>query len=309
METTGKASGFAPLVPAAANAGPRVVVIGHDRAENTGPIYAALERAGCQVVATAEAVGGVNLAKTAPAFVVVRADMVPRNQEAALLSAVQGPWRLVVLLGASRRDKAVDLAQVATVERVLIVPPYDFGFLTSGPAAGPVPPVRTVVATPPPPPAAAGAPGPSVSPAGGAVKRHRVRVGFYGAHGGVGVSTAALTAARLLAAETRVILIDATGRGDLHYLLGLAPGPTPQTQGNLTVVLTHGAVTDESVAGYDAIVIDGGRQARPVNARWVELRKPLKDDELHALLGLGGGDEPPARGRSLGRFFSVRITE
>ena len=105
METD-QADPFADLAPSAMNVGPRVVVIGHDRAENTGPIYTALDRVGCRVVGTGEYVGSVDLSKTRPDVIVVRGDMVPRDREPGLLAALIGPWKLVVLLGASRREKA-----------------------------------------------------------------------------------------------------------------------------------------------------------------------------------------------------------
>jgi len=150
----------------------------------------------------------------------------------------------------------------------------------------------------------------SVNPArvSGPVKR-RIRVAFYGSRGGVGGSTAALKAAQWLAeGGTRVILIDATGRGDLHLMLGLEPDTARHTQGNLTLWL--GQPSEEVVAGYDAIVIDGGRQAGTFNARWVELRKPLKDDELQSLVGLSTNNAGNAlRTLNLGRLLSVRITE
>ena len=50
-------------------------------------------------------------------------------------------------------------------------------------------------------------------------RRVRVRLGFYGTRGGVGVSTAALRTARRLAAEgLRVALFDSRRRGDLRVM-------------------------------------------------------------------------------------------
>lgn len=322
------------------NTGPRVVVIGHDRAENTGPIYAALDRAGCQVVGTTEQVGGLDLARIDPEFVVVRGDMVPRGQDVDLVKTLQPgagvqPWRLVVLLGHNRSDRAGAL-KLDQVERVVIVPPYDFGFLnpamkqsapnvvtaaspSGGPAAQasvPMPQATTPsvkAAAPmlaPTPGSASLPPAVGVNPGlvGGPVKR-RVRVAFYGSRGGVGVSTAALKVAQWLAAAgTCVILIDATGRGDLHLLLDLEPDSIRHTLGNLTLWL--GQPSEEIVAGYDALVIDGGRQAGSFNARWVELQKPVKDDELRSLAGLPASETSSGpRGFNLGRLLSVRITE
>ena len=203
----------------------------------------------------------------------------------------------------------------------MIVPPYDFGFLNpahatgcahaaSGQSVQPTSQTKAAVSAQPSIPASL-PPAVSVNPGvvGGPVKR-RVRVAFYGSRGGVGVSTAALKVAQWLAAAgTRVILIDATGRGDLHLLLDLEPDSIRHTLGNLTLWL--GQPSEEIVAGYDALVIDGGRQAGSFNARWVELQKPVKDDELRSLAGLPAGETGSSgpRGFNLGRLFSVRITE
>lgn len=305
------------------NKGPGVVVIGPDRAENVGPIYAALERAGCQVQGTTERVDGLDLARIKPVVVVVRGDMVPRLQEERLITAVQPPsgltWDIVVLLGRNRSERAAAVQALAHVKRVIIVPPYDFGFLNpavkqSAPNAvtAAVPTSQTKAAVSAQPSISASLPpAVSVNPGlvGGPVKR-RVRVAFYGSRGGVGVSTAALKVAQWLAAAgTRVILIDATGRGDLHLLLDLEPDSIRHTLGNLTLWL--GQPSEEIVAGYDALVIDGGRQAGSFNARWVELQKPVKDDELRSLAGLPAGETGSngPRGFNLGRLLSVRITE
>ena len=82
---------------------------------------------------------------------------------------------------------------------------------------------------------------------GGPVKR-RVRVAFYGSRGGVGVSTAALKVAQWLAAAgTRVILIDATGRGDLHLLLDLEPDSIGSLAGDPQAMARY--VTDNARPG------------------------------------------------------------
>ena len=314
METTEKTTPdpFADLVSPTINTGPRVVVIGHDRAENNGPIYAALERVGCRVVSTAESVGGVDLTTVKPEAVIVRGDMVPRDKEPNLLASLVGPWKLVVLLGASRRDKAESLAKLPNVpvKQALIVPPYDFQFLVSGQTVAAAP----VQAQPATLPAANAQPAASppqaiiVNSGLAPTARRRIRLGLYGAHGGVGVSTAALKIAQWLTEESRVILIDAARRGDLHLLLGVTPDGR-YSQGNLTLV--SDTPSEPLVAGFDVVIIDGGRQkGAAFNARWLEVRKPLKDDELHAQLGLPAtSTESPARAFNLGRLFSVRITE
>ena len=315
METTPEP--FADLVSPMINMGPRVVIIGHDRTENNGPIYEALERAGCRVVITTESVGSVDLSTVKPEAVIVRGDMVPRDKEPNLLASLTGPWKLVVLLGASRRDKADALAKLPNVqvERVLVVPPYDFHFLISGQAVvlPPVQPSAITAQTPASPttkaqPVATASQAVIVNAGLAPTVRRRIRLGLYGAHGGVGVSTAALKIAQWLAEESRVILIDAAKRGDLHLLLGATPGAR-FNHGNLTVVSEM--PSEALVAGFDVIIIDGGRQnGIAFNARWLEIRKPLKDDELRALLGLPAtGTDSSTRAFNLGRLFSVRITE
>ena len=113
----------------------------------------------------------------------------------------------------------------------------------------------------------------------------QLRLGFYGARGGVGTTTAAVTAARLLAAQgLRVALFDAPQRGDPALLLGLTPSEQPVTSGSITVY--SGLVLDDARINYDAIVIDGGRQRRLFPARWIGLDAPLSEAEIAEFLGL-----------------------
>ncbi len=141
----------------------------------------------------------------------------------------------------------------------------------------------------PPPPSADGPP--PVRPIPPAQARP-VRIGFWGTRGGVGTSTAALRAAQMLAAGgRRVLLCDATGRGDLHVMLGVAPQGegTVQAGENLFVRL---GVPAEGEADGISVVVDGGRHRRSFNAEWVEVSKPLSDDRIRRLLGL----PPPPEG-------------
>jgi hypothetical protein len=118
-----------------------------------------------------------------------------------------------------------------------------------------------------------------------APRRSQLRIGFYGARGGVGTTTAAVTAARLLAAQgLRVALYDASQRGDPALLLGLTPSEQPVTSGGITVY--PGLVLDDARIDYDAIVIDGGRQRRLFPARWIELDAPLSEAEIAELCSL-----------------------
>jgi len=189
----------------------------------------------------------------------------------------------------------------------------------AGPAAPPPPP-------PPPNPTAPGAGGPRPAPAPAAPTPARageparsgrpVRVGFWGSRGGVGTSTAALTAARMLAGRGRpVLLCDATRRGDLHLMLGVEPTETPVRVGG--VVVRMGLPEDDTPNSAD-IVIDGGRARRNFNAEWVEVSRPLSEERIRRILGLppeergGDGDSgprptPTARRRTGPRLGFVRV--
>jgi hypothetical protein len=116
-------------------------------------------------------------------------------------------------------------------------------------------------------------------------RRPQLRFGFYGSRGGVGTTTAAVTAARLLTAQgLRVALFDAPRRGDPALLLRLPPSEQPISSGGITVHL--GLVLDDARVDYDAIVIDGGRQRPLFPARWIELDAPLSETEIAELCGV-----------------------
>ncbi len=117
-----------------------------------------------------------------------------------------------------------------------------------------------------------------------------VRIGFCGNRGGVGTSTAALTAARHLVAEgKRVALFDAARRGDLHVMSGVRPVEKPVRVRGLA--LFTGEPTEDAIRGYDAVVVDGGRQRRDFNARWVAVTKPLSENKVRGLVGLAPLDD------------------
>lgn len=154
---------------------------------------------------------------------------------------------------------------------------------TSLPATSlPVPPAAAQPSVTVPPPAKSARP----------PKRQtlKTRVGFYGTRGGAGASTAALTAARLLAAEgLRVALFDATGSGDLHLMAGLPPASDPVTQEGITFFLAQPA--EDAAQSFDAIVVDGGRKRSQFNVMWVELDRPLSETGLRKRLGLPPAEE------------------
>jgi hypothetical protein len=112
-----------------------------------------------------------------------------------------------------------------------------------------------------------------------------VRIGFYGRRGGVGTTTAAVTAARLLqGAGYRVALFDAPRRGDPFLMLGGAPGEEPWQLEEITV--HSGPPSPQGARSYPAVVVDGGRERRDFSALWIPLEAPLTPEEIRKLLGL-----------------------
>jgi hypothetical protein len=125
-------------------------------------------------------------------------------------------------------------------------------------------------------------------------RRMQIRIGWYGARGGAGATTAAVTTARLLAARgQRVALYDAPQRGDPYLLLGLTPSEQPATTGTITVYPS--LALDDARVDHDAIVIDGGRRRQLFPARWIAVDKPLTETEVAHLLGLTPLSEPEGR--------------
>jgi len=125
-------------------------------------------------------------------------------------------------------------------------------------------------------------PTPVLASAEARLVKRQIRLGFYGTRGGVGVSTTALKVAQLIAARgLRVALFDATGRGDLHIMLGAAETlpDVPLIKDILCVFL--GQPKEEAVNGYEAIVIDSGRQASHFNAPWIRIER-LPSDQMVA---------------------------
>lgn len=115
--------------------------------------------------------------------------------------------------------------------------------------------------------------------------RRQLRLGFYGTRGGVGTTTAVVTAAKLLAAQGRnVALFDAAQRGDPYLLLGLTPSDQPATTGTITVY--PDLALDDARVSYDAIIVDGGRERRAFPARWIAVDKPLSEAAVAKLLGI-----------------------
>ncbi len=115
--------------------------------------------------------------------------------------------------------------------------------------------------------------------------RRQLRLGFYGTRGGVGTTTAVVTAAKLLAAQGKnVALFDAAQRGDPYLLLDLTPSDQPATTGTITIY--PNLALDDARVSYDAIIVDGGRERRAFPARWITVDKPLSEAAVAKLLGI-----------------------
>ncbi len=120
---------------------------------------------------------------------------------------------------------------------------------------------------------------------------HQIRLGFWGAHGGVGTTTAVIETGRLLLERgLNVALCDATQRGDIALRLNLEPSPEPLKVQN--AVIFNGIPVPERLEGFGAIVIDGGRAQRAFNADWIQLHEPLKPEEIQRLITRQWPDRP-----------------
>jgi len=138
--------------------------------------------------------------------------------------------------------------------------------------------VEAVKFMPRPQPQPAPPPPPPTTP----TKKARIRIGFYGQRGGVGVTTACVEAAKLLAKQgIPVTLCDATNRGDIHLMLGLEPKEEPLRVGIIQVKMGLPNSEEEG-----AVIVDGGRKAWGKNIKWVELSGPLSEEALRKILGL-----------------------
>jgi len=301
----------------------KVFVIGNDKSENSGPIKAALQASGHELVndvcSLTGAVDRLLAQHPRPEVVVVRADVVPRDRELEMLSLL-ADWPVVVLVPPGRigRKAALEEARRSTathVRGVLSVPPFDFSPLAQW-CAGPGPIASAAIVTTSPSTSAQASASNSASPSTSVqtstpsvalpVGRRQVRLGFYGSRGGVGVSTAALKVAQALAARgQQAALFDTTGRGDLQVMLGHAPGPQPLVLDALQVWL--GQPTEEAISSFEAVIIDGGRRKGSFNAEWIEVKKPLSDQALAQWAGTETARTP--RALNLGSLLSIEVTD
>ena len=301
----------------------KVFVIGNNRSENRGPIEAALQASGHELVndvcSMIGAVDKLTAQHPRPEVVVVSADVVQRNRELEMLSML-ADWPVVVLVPPGRigqKDKLEEASRsTAThVRGVLVVPPFDFSPLAQW-CAEPGPIASAAIVTTSPSTSAQASASNSASPSTSVqtstpsvalpVGRRQVRLGFYGSRGGVGVSTAALKVAQVLAARgQQVALFDTTGRGDLQVMLGHEPGPQPLVLDTLSVWMRQ--PTEEAIGGFEAVIIDGGRRKGSFNAEWIEVKKPLNDQALAQWAGAEAVATP--RALSLGSLLSIEVTD
>ena len=319
----------------------KVFVINNNRSETRGPIEAALQAGGHQLVNdVCSLIGVVDKLVTQqprPEVVVVSADVVQRGREDEMLSLL-ADWPVVVMVPPSRigqKDK-LEAARQSTathVRGVLVAPPFDFSKLAewcagsepSDSAAHVVAPPTSVQASAPAPgsPSASTSvqtPAPGSRPSAATAQRVQtsvpnsappagrlqVRLGFYGSRGGAGVSTAALKVAQALAAcGQRVALFDTTERGDLHVMLGREPQVDPLAIGPITIHL--GQPAEAEVNGDEAVIVDGGRHKGMFNVQWIEVTKPLSDEAIARWAGVKSA--APPRRLNLGSLLSIEVTD
>lgn len=218
----------------------------------------------------------------------------------ALCAEIQGTPHVRVVGGVWQADKVAEgvaafdaqvvllpesfpeLPDVAVSQLRYTTPSHAHQVLTAYQATLSTPPTQhpspTIQRTPTPPPVP-----PPTAPVLNLPRRApTLRLGLWGARGGVGVSTAIVLLARdLVKSGVRVIVFDALRRGDVALYLDGMPSDQPQTiQG---IMVYPGAPTEELAAPYTAILIDGGRERGNFNARWVQITAPLKEAELVAL--------------------------
>ena len=114
--------------------------------------------------------------------------------------------------------------------------------------------------------------------------RRTPRLGFWGRRGGVGTTSAAVEAAQQLVAQGfEVALYDAPERGDTFLWLGHTPQSQPYTIERLTLYPQLPATLRADGA---ALVIDGGRQRRECNVKWIEVHKPVSQELLARILAV-----------------------
>jgi len=127
-----------------------------------------------------------------------------------------------------------------------------------------------------------------------------VRVGFYGARGGVGVTMAAVNTAQALAKRGyRVLLADPTRRFDSWIYSGVQPPDDPNVEGEVRAETPDGRITllagipdEAALQGFGALVVDGGRRSDwPIVVRWQRLEQRLEVEAIEEMVRRWAGEE------------------
>lgn len=212
----------------------------------------------------------------------------PQESQAEALSAALASVPEILVVGLCDPQQAAQLACVVDADLLVTTPDVslpDTGLpvFTTPEGADPAPALQAYLeanAKPAPPQESA----PATHRLPFAPVTRQVRLGFYGVSGGVGVTTTAVAAAKLLVAQGQcVALYDAAQRGDPYLLLGLTPSDKPASVGNITVY--PDLALDDARLDYAAVIIDGGRERRLFPARWIALEQPLAEAEIAKLVG------------------------
>ena len=120
-----------------------------------------------------------------------------------------------------------------------------------------------------------------------------VRIGFYGARGGVGVTMAAVHMAQALARHGyRVLLADPTLRFDSWIYAGVVPPDCRAVEGgeraqtpNGRITLLAGEPDEADLRGFDALVVDGGRRySWRILVTWQRLEQRLEVEAIEAMI-------------------------
>ena len=309
-----------------------IILAGLDSKTLTRTVHPPFAAAGFDVAAVVETVEDLaDAVALAPgALVVVEAQMYGSPEEAVARLKSLAPARVVVVLPRAWEEKRALFAGMSNLVEGHTEPVTwaQVAASAKGAACSPEPSLEREESTETPPATEERAKNTEVNVYHPPRRKPTVRLGFYGVRGGTGVSTTALSAAQTLASSgQRVGLFDATGRGDLHVMLGLRPAGepvTPVSKAGITLFLT---APDEEKAGlFDAVIVDGGRVWGDFNAQWIVVDRPFSEERIRRLVGLPARQEekeqepgasssrerqrrPRRGGLNLGELLSIEVTE
>jgi len=304
-----------------------IILAGLDAENLTRTAHPPFAAAGFDVAAVVETVEGLaDAVALAPgALVVVEAQMYGAPEEAATRLEDLAPARVVVVLPRAWEEKRALFAGMPNLVEGHTEPVTwaQVAQSAKGVACSPEQSFEREENTETPPATGERSQNTEVNVYHPPRRRPAVRLGFYGARGGTGVSTTALSAAQVLASSgQRVGLFDATGRGDLHVMLGLRPTGELVSHEGITLFL---AAPDEETAGrFDAVIVDGGRVWGDFNAQWIVVDNPFSEERIRRLVGLPARKEeqepdasssrerqrrPRRGGLNLGELLSIEVTE